>query len=158
MAEEVLKYADYFPPGMRVEVEIPLAEGHLLRDDARIVSADRDLLELHLSRHISPESAILEMGTDLFVRTGKEREGYRCRAIFLRCDDLCRLHVRLAGEVVPCDEREFFRVDVFIPLSYHPYSGHGREMMREERTGADRMKPFPVAANLSGAGVRINIT
>ena len=173
MAEDVLKYADYFPIGMRVEVELPLAEGNLLRDDASVVFAHRDLLELQLSRHIIPESVILEVGADLFLRTGKKGKGYRCRAIFLRCDSQSRFHVRLTGEIIPLNEREFFRIDVFIPLLYHPYSEHGRVGMREgglnspsegaqsgenrAAMGADLKKPFPVAANLSGAGVRINI-
>ncbi len=173
MIEDVLKYVDYFPIGMRVEVELPLAEGKLLRDDARIVFAHRDLLELHLSRHIIPESVILEIGTDLFLRTGKKGKGYRCRAIFLRSDSQSRVHVRLTGEIIPFDEREFFRIDVFIPLLYHPYSEHGRVGIKEvglnstsesaqrgenrAGMGADLKRPFPVAANLSGAGVRINI-
>jgi hypothetical protein len=173
MAEYVLKYAEYFSVGMGVEVEIPLADGKQLRDGARIVSAHRDLLELQLSKHISPESVILEMGTDLFLRGGEKGEGYRCRAIFLRCDSLSRLHVRLTGDILHFNEREFFRVDVYIPLSYYPYSQPGRRGVGDEsadnppempqsseiRAGmdADPNKPFPVAANLSGAGVRINI-
>jgi hypothetical protein len=173
MAEDLLKYADYFSIGMRVEVELPLAEGNLLRDEASIVFARKDLLELQLSRQINPESVILEIGTDLFLRTGERGKGYRCRAIFLRCDNPNRLHVRLAGEIIPFNEREFFRVDVYIPLSYHPYSVHGRKEIRHEDTDstsevtqgienragidADQKRPFPVAANLSGAGVRINI-
>jgi hypothetical protein len=173
MAEDVLKYADYFPIGMRVEVELPLAEGNLLREDARIVFAHRDLLELQLSRHIIPDSVILEIGTDLFLRTGKKGKGYRCRALFLRCDSQSRFHVRLTGEIIPLNEREFFRIDVFIPLLYRPYSEHGRVGMREgglnspsegaqsgenrAGMGADLKRPFPVAANLSGAGVRINM-
>lgn len=173
MAEDVLKYADYFPIGMRVEVELPLAEGNLLREDARIVFAHRDLLELQLSRYIISESVILEIGNDLFLRTGKKGKGYRCRALFLRCDSQSRFHVRLTGEIIPLNEREFFRIDVFIPLLYRPYSEHGRGGMREgglnspsegaqsgenrAGMGADLKRPFPVAANLSGAGVRINI-
>jgi len=170
MAEDVLKYADYFPIGTRVEVELPLADGNLLRDDARIVFAHRDLLEFQLSRHIIPESVILEMGTDLFLRTGNKGKGYRCRAIFLRSGSHSRFHVRLTGEIIPFNEREFFRIDVFIPLLYRPYSKHGRGERREgdlspsaqrgenrAGMGTDPERPFPVAANLSGAGVRINI-
>jgi hypothetical protein len=171
MAEDVLKYAEYFPIGTRVELELPLAEGNLLRDDARIVFAHRDLLEFQLSRHIIPESVILEMGTDLFLRTGNRGKGYRCRAIFLRSGSHSRFHVRLTGEISPFNEREFFRIDVFIPLLYRPYSKHGRGVMMEgglnspsaqrgenrAGMGTDPERPFPVAANLSRAGVRINM-
>jgi hypothetical protein len=173
MTEDILKYAHYFSTGMRVEVELPLPEGKVFRDDANIVFFYQDLLELRLSRNILPEAAILEIGAVLYLRTGKKGSGYRCRAILLRCDSLSRLLMRLTGEILSFNEREFFRIDVFIPLMYRLYSDNDGETMGEERPkslsggvqGDEKPaeidtaleKPLPVAANLSGAGVRINI-
>jgi hypothetical protein len=128
---------------------------------------------LQLTRETLPKSVILETGTEIYLRTGKEGEGYRCGAILLNCDNYSCFHLRLTGEVLPFNERQFFRIDVFIPLSYRPYSDHGRwpsnEAEPESPSGeyhgevgqaeicAPQNEPLPVAANLSGAGVRINI-
>lgn len=173
MTEDILKYADYFSTGMRVEVELPLPEGKVFRDDADIVDFHQDLLELRLSRNILPEAAILEVGAVLHLRAGKKGKGYRCRAILLRCDSLPRLLMRLTGEILSFNEREFFRIDVFIPLTYRLNSDIGREDIGEDgpkslfrgdqgegkkaETDTAPELPLPVAANLSGAGVRINI-
>jgi hypothetical protein len=173
MTENILKYADFFSKGMRIEVELPLSNENQFRDDANIVFVHHDLMVLELSRETLPESVILETGTEIYLRTGKRGKGYRCGAILLNCDSLSRFHVRLTGEVLPFNEREFFRIDVFIPLSYRPNSDHGRwtikEAEPESSSGeyhaevgqaeicATQNKPLPVAANLSGAGVRITI-
>jgi hypothetical protein len=173
VTKDILKYADFFSIGMRIEVELPLQDENQFRDDAKIVFVHQDLMVLQLTRETLPESVILETGTEIYLRTGKKGEGYRCGAILLSCDNFSRFHLRLTGEVLPFNEREFFRIDVFIPLSYRPYSDHGRWTMKEAEPEsssreshaevgqaeicATQIKPLPVAANLSGAGVRINI-
>ncbi len=170
MKEDILKYANYFYKGMRVVVELPLPDGQVFRDDADIVFFHQDLVELRLSRTVLPEAAVLETGAELYLRTGKKGSGYRCRAILLRCDSPSTLLMRLTGEILSFNEREYFRIDVFIPLMYRKCSDHERKTERpkslsnrdkgEEKpaeTEAAPEKPLPVAANLSGAGVRINI-
>ena len=173
MTEDILKYADVFSAGMRLEVELPLADEKQFRDDAKVVFAHQDLLVLQLTRELFPESASLETGAEIHLRTGKKSKGYRCRAILLSRDGRSRFKIRLIGEVLPLNDREFFRIDVFIPILYHPSSGTGRSASREmpqkisareyptetgqAETGATEKRPLPVAANLSGAGVRINI-
>ncbi len=170
MTENIQNYAKHFFTGMRIGVELPLPNGKIFRDDAIISYFSQDLLELQLSRNLLPEEAIMEAGADLYLRTGKKGSGYRCRAILLRCDSLSRFTMRLAGEVLPFDQREFFRIDVFIPLTYCLHFASVRHEDGETRlTGIsgqgetpaeiDMMpeEPLPVAANLSGAGVRINI-
>lgn len=170
MTEDIQKYADCFSTGMRVDIEIPLPEGKVFRDDAKIVFFYQDLLELQLSRNVLPEAAVLETGTDFYVRTGKNGRGYRCRAILLRCESLSRMLMRLTGEVLSFNQREYFRIDVFIPLFYCLHSDNERDGERPKNlfTGdLEYEKPagiystpeklLPVVANLSGAGVRINI-
>lgn len=174
MTKEFLKYEDYFSAGMRIQVEIPLPEKRIFRDDAEIVSLHQDLLELRLSRIILPEAAILGIGTPLYVRTGKKGAGFRCRGIVLEYDSLSGLLIRLTGEVLTCNDREFFRIDVYIPLTYRLNADvEDRETKKEgipevvsydhqreqnvEATGFAPEDPLPVAANLSGAGVRIHI-
>jgi hypothetical protein len=173
VTKDILKYADFFSIGMRIEVELPLSEENQFRDDAKIVFVHQDLMVLQITRETLPESVILETGTEVYLRTGKKGEGYRCGAILLSRDSFSRFHLRLTGEVLPFNEREFFRIDVYIPLSYRPYSDHGRRTMKEDEPEsssreshaevgqaeicATQKKPLPVAANLSGAGVRITI-
>ncbi len=173
MTEDILKYADVFSPGMRIEVELPLSEEKQFRDDAKIVFVHQDLMVLQLTREMFPESVILKTGTEIHLRTGKKGQGYRCRAILLRHDSRSRFRIRLTGDPLPFNDREFFRIDVFIPLSYRPKSDHNRWISKgnepksssgehhpevaQTEIGAPQKKPLPVAANLSGVGVRINI-
>jgi hypothetical protein len=174
MTKEFLKYEDYFSAGMRIQVEIPLPEEKIFRDDAEIVSLHQDLLELRLSRIILPEAAILEIGTPLYVRTGKKGTAFRCRGIVLEYDSLSGLFIRLTGEVLSLNDREFFRIDVYIPLKYclnadvDDTEMNSEEIpevvscdhQREQNAAATSIAPedpLPVAANLSGAGVRIHI-
>jgi len=173
MTEDILKYADVFSTGMRIEVELPLADEKQFRDDAEIVFVHQDLLVLQLTRELFPEAVILETGTEIHLRTGKKEKGYRCRAILLNCDGHSRFKIRLVGEMIPFNDREFFRIDVFIPLAYRPRFVPGRWVTKEAQpeiafreyraevtealSGATPEQPLPVAANLSGTGVRINI-
>jgi len=172
--DDILKYADVFPPGMRIEVELPLLEEKQFRDDAKIIFVHQDLLVLQLTRVLLPETVILDTGTVIYLRTGKKGKGYRCRAILLSHDNHSRFKIRLTGEPLPFNDREFFRIDVFIPLAYRRRSEQGRWTLQEAEQPASssgehhpeagkaaidstQKQPLPVAANLSGAGVRINI-
>lgn len=173
MTEYILKYAEVFSVGTRIEVELPLSEEKQFRDDAKIIFIHQDLLVLQLTREIFPETVILETGTEIHLRTGKSGKGYRCSAILLSRDSRSRFKIRLTGEMLPFNDREFFRIDVFIPLSYRPHSApdHWPASEAEPKSpprerpakagqtevGATQEQPLPVAANLSGAGVRINI-
>lgn len=160
---------------MRIQVEIPLPEEQPFRDDAEILSLYQDLLELRISRIILPKTAILEIGTPLYVRTGKKGAGFRCRGILLNYDSLSSLFIRLTGEILSSNDREYFRIDVYIPLKYRLYSDKDET---EAKRGGDSAgvsddyqlgqngaltdavseKPLPVAANLSGAGVRVHLS
>jgi hypothetical protein len=174
MANDILRYEDYFLAGTRIQVEIPLPGEKVFRDDAEVVSLHHDLLQLRLSRTILPESAILDIGTPLYVRTGQKGVGFRCRGIVLEYGRLSGLFIRLTGEILSCNDREYFRIDVYIPLGYRACAGesHGEAgdgisaeglsgLSQGEQDGSGtetgRKTPLPVAANLSGAGVRIHI-
>ncbi|RQW84025.1 MAG: hypothetical protein EHM79_14700 [Geobacter sp.] len=174
MTKDILKFEEYFPPGMRIQVEIPLPEEKPFRDDAEILSLHQDLLELRLSRIILPAAAILEIGTPLYVRTGKKGAGFRSRGILLKYDSLSSLFIRLTGEVLSINDREYFRIDVYIPLKYRLYcdgdereakgegvpEGFSGDYQRGQNAAVTNVapeKPLPVAANLSGAGVRVHL-
>jgi len=172
MAKDILRYEEYFSAGMRIQVEIPLPEEKAFRDDAEILSLQHDLLELRLSRTILPEAAILGIGTPLCVRAGKKGRGFRCRGILLRYDGLSALLIRLTGEILTHNDREYFRIDVYIPLTYRLYADAAGTKVREitESVSRDSLwvqgnaetvvvpeEPLPVAANLSGAGARIHV-
>ncbi len=172
MAKNILRYEEHFSAGMRILVEIPLPGEKTFRDDAEILSLQHDLLELRLSRTILPEAANLEIGTPLCVRTGKKGRGFRCRGILLEYDGRSALLIRLTGEILTHNDREYFRIDVYIPLKYHLSADSAGTKAGEITAVASRdnqiglvsaatasapEEPLPVAANLSGAGARIHV-
>lgn len=111
-------YHDFFSTGQRVGIGILVPDQGIFREWGGIERLDEDLLEVRLSRTQIPEGASLEIGSTIMVRTGKNGEGYSCTAIVVgeKIDGL--LPVRLTGEVVNDNQREFYRLDVFLPLTY----------------------------------------
>lgn len=116
---DVDQYSRYFVEGAKVGVGIPLPNAEIFRDWAIIHEIDEDLVTLQLSRDILPEHVILSYGQILEVRSGKEGAGYSCRAIIVSEGDSNELLLRLIGEVVSDELREFYRIDAFLPIKYY---------------------------------------
>lgn len=109
-------YRRYFPPGMKVGVGIPLPSSEVFKEWAIIHDIDEDLVSLQLSRDVLPVEVSLHYGQILELRGGNEHNGYCCRAIVVSEGDAHELLLRLIGEIVSDELREFYRIDAFLPI------------------------------------------
>ena len=111
-------YTRYFPAGKRVGVGIPLPNANVFKDWAIVHKIDEDLVSLQLSRDEFPEEVSLHYGQILELRGEVENSGYCCRAIIVSEGNARELLLRLIGEVVSDELREFYRIDAFLPIKY----------------------------------------
>lgn len=111
-------YASYFSPGMKVGVVIPMANAENFRDWAIIHGMEEDLVTLQLSRDQLPEGVTLHVGQILEVRGGRDGVAYSCRAIIVEEGESREVLLRLIGEIVTDELREFYRIDAFLPIKF----------------------------------------
>lgn len=90
----------------------------IFRDWALVGSLEEDIIQLQLSRDVLPATVHLISGVILELRTGKEGKGYRCSGYFISFNETGGISVHLTGDVVTCELREFYRIDMFLPLRY----------------------------------------
>jgi len=112
------QYLEHFPVGLKVNVGIPVPGGDIFHDWAIIHAIDEDLVSLQLSRDTLPAGVKLKVGTILDIRAGNEIEGYSCRAIIVTEGYRREVLLRLIGEIVSSELREFYRIDAFLPIKY----------------------------------------
>jgi hypothetical protein len=125
-------YSHYFPVGKKVGVGIPLPNADVFRDWAIIHEIDEDLVSLQLSRDILPVGISLNYGSILELRCGSEENGYCCRAIVVSEGDAHELLLRLIGEIVSDELREFYRIDAYLPIKYFVSREQNIERLRKE--------------------------
>ena len=111
-------YSRYFPVGKKVGVGIPLPNAEVFKDWAVIHNIDEDLVSLQLSRDVLPSGVSLRYGQILELRGGSEGNGYCCRAIVVSEGEESELLLRLIGEIVSDELREFYRIDAFLPIKF----------------------------------------
>jgi hypothetical protein len=111
-------YLKHFPPGLKVNVGIPVPGGDTFHDWALIHSIDEDLLSLQLSRDSLPIGVKLHVGTIFDIRAGTDVSGYSCRAIIVAEGYHREVLLRLIGEIVSSELRDFYRIDAFLPIKY----------------------------------------
>ncbi|NJD39109.1 MAG: PilZ domain-containing protein [Geobacter sp.] len=138
-------YLQHFPVGLKVTVGIPVPGGDTFHDWAVIRQIDEDLVSLQLSRDTLPENIRLTVGTIFDVRAGDETSGYSCRAIVVTEGYRREILLRLIGEVVSSELREFYRIDAFLPIRYFISEEQSEvklkknwQQKREERTVAEQ--------------------
>lgn len=111
-------YHQHFPVGKKVNVAIPVPQGDIFRDWAIIGSIDEDLVTLQLSRDELPAGVRLSTGSILDLRVGSDDSGYSCRGIIVAEGFQREIILRLIGEIVSNELREFYRIDAFLPIRY----------------------------------------
>jgi hypothetical protein len=104
--------------GMKVEVGIPLSDNTTFRDWAIINELDNDLVSLQLSRDILPSGVSLRIGQLLTIRSEYDFQIYVCRAFIVSKGFGQELLLRLTGEIVANELREFYRIDAFLPIKF----------------------------------------
>jgi hypothetical protein len=112
------QYLEHFPVGLKVNIGIPVPGGNTFHDWAVIHSIDEDLVSLQLSRDTLPVGVKLTVGIILDIRAGNEVSGYSCRAIIVIEGYHREVLLRLIGEIVSSELREFYRIDAFLPIKY----------------------------------------
>ncbi len=135
------EYSRYFPVGIKVGVGIPLPNADVFKDWAIIHEIDEDLVSLQLSRDVLPHDVSLHYGQILELRGGSTEKGYCCRAIIVSEGDARELLLRLIGEIVSDELREFYRIDAFLPIKYFVSHEQNIERLRtqwEERRARRR--------------------
>lgn len=125
-------YSQHFPVGMKVNVGIPVPGGSVFHDWAIINDIDEDLLELQLSRDVLPDGVLLSIGTILDIRGGKDNNGYSCRGIIVTEGWQREILLRLIGEIVSDELREFYRIDAFLPIKYFIASHTSENRLRQD--------------------------
>lgn len=122
------QYSSYFGSGMKVGVGIPMPNAEVFLEWAVIRKIDEDLVTLQLSRDYLPVEVSLHLGQILEIRGGQEGSGYSCRAIIVVEGAERQLLLRLIGEIVSDELREYYRIDAFLPIKYY--------IPREQNTSA----------------------
>ncbi|MFZ4859189.1 MAG: PilZ-like domain-containing protein [Desulfuromonadaceae bacterium] len=125
-------YALNFSVGKKVGVGIPLPDAYVFRDWAIIHDINEDLVTLQLSRDMLPVGVSLKNGVILELRSGDEENGYCCRAIIVSEGAEKRLLLRLIGEIVSNELREFYRVDAYLPIKYFVSREQNSDRLRRE--------------------------
>lgn len=194
---DVGQYPSFFKSNMKVGFGIPVPNAEVFRDWAIILRLDEDLIWLQLSRDQLPVGVDLYVGQIIELRGGQEGSGYSCRAIIVSEMEERKILLRLIGEIVSDELREFYRIDAFLPIKYytsreqnpdvllHEWSARREKRQVEELERKDKRwdttfipddnetseKPpepsdeneeldhwksiIPLAANISGGGIRI---
>ena len=125
-------YIDHFPLGMKVKVGIPVPGGSVFHDWAIITFIEEDLVELQLSRDILPAGVRLLVGTILDIRGGKDENAYSCRGIIVTEGAKRLVLLRLIGEIVTDELREYYRIDAFLPIKYYITKQTSEFAMRQD--------------------------
>lgn len=104
---------------MKIGVGIPMPDSEVFLDWAMIHELDEDLVTLQLSRDQLPVGVSLHVGQIVDLRGGKDDTPYSCRAIIVVEGRARTLLVRLIGEIVTDELREYYRIDAFLPVKYY---------------------------------------
>ncbi len=129
---DIQLYGHYFPPGKKVGVGIPLANAEVFHDWAIINKVDEDLVALQLSRDVLPAGVTLDYGQILELRGEVDNSNFCCRAIVVSDGSAHRLLLRLIGEIVSDELREFYRVDAFLPIKYFITATQNIDQLQKE--------------------------
>ena len=174
-------YSSFFTPGQRITLILQVPERQPFHEWAHVLSLAADLLEVQLSRDTLPVGIQTAPGSTVEARIGSRGNGYRCRGIIVSKGSFTHLSLRLTGDVILDELREYFRIDVYLPLrlSFPEHTDEKRvkeEWLRRraasiaksttdfpfidmsdavDDTPSGSYLPPPQAANISGGGVRL---
>ena len=125
-------YASFFTAGMKTGVGIPMPNSEVFLDWALIHEIDEDLVTLQLSRDQLPVGVSLHVGQIVDLRGGKKDAVYSCRAIIVVEGRARLVLVRLIGEIVTDELREFYRIDAFLPIKYYLSQEQNPDILQKE--------------------------
>jgi hypothetical protein len=129
---EFEEYNKHFPPGMKVIVAIPMRNHELFRDTAVIHEIDEDVVSLQLSRDVLPVDINLQTGKILELRGGKDGYAYRCNGNLVSEGTAGAIIVRLTGSINSAEQREYFRIEAFLPVKIQLLRGQSLDAVLKE--------------------------
>lgn len=120
MSDILAEYSKQYLPQQQVRIAFVGETGSHREVHARVTVLTRDLLELELEDDRLPANISVAIGDILEIRSGRGGAGFRCRSLMISGTEDRYLLVRLVGNIIYEELREFFRIDTFIPLRYTP--------------------------------------
>ena len=145
------EYLKYFNIKKRVNVNISFDDGCFFNEWGEVRSfRGRDQIEIVFSSDLPPEGVRLGIGTALELRAIVDETRYSCHGIVVGSDSPRFFTIRLIGDVITDDPREFYRINAFLPLTYRVEPVGNPRNAESERPSP----PTPIAANISGGGLR----
>jgi len=118
MARKARDYAKYYQKNQQVKIGIKLADSKYLEVDGLVRSIEKDLLALELVGTAPVEESAVAPGSDIFISTWTGWSLLHCSGLLTQKICRRRAHIRLAGPVIEKQAREYFRIDVSLPLCY----------------------------------------
>jgi hypothetical protein len=175
-------YTQYFRPDHLVTVGIQFSDNSFVEDSATILSINNDLLLLEMYGKGLPSHLISTKGLEVVVTSMEGWALYRCEAILEEPVTGRTISLRLLEDVEVKQRREYFRMDVMLPIAYALPSDQQRSTLFEEwetrkRLSQNGLPPElvqleegfkvinweghaqidPLRVNLSGGGLRFKV-
>ncbi len=112
------EYEKYFKEEQRLEVAIQLVDSKFLDVTCQVRSLRGDRLIVEFLGSEPVERLSTETDADVFLTTRTGWSICRCNAILTQKIVGRRIYLRLSGPVIEKQNREYYRLDVAIPLCY----------------------------------------
>ena len=180
MATELFDYGKYFEELQKINLSVCLGGGGSFDGGAAITSLKGSLASLELYGSERPPVGGIRPGAEVSVSVWTGGALCRCDGLVETVRDDRQFSVRLSGEVRETQRREYFRLDVSLPLVYKVLDGITHEEAEadwvSDRKVFSRPPEFvstgngpkvidwdgedisPVRANLSGGGMRFRVS
>ena len=118
MAETAHEYKKYFTNVQQVKVGIKLTDNKFLEVGGLVRFIEGDRLTLELLGTEPVEETAVAPGADVFITAWTGWSMFRCSAVLTQKIYSRRIFLRLTGPVIEKQTREYFRLDVSIPLCF----------------------------------------
>ncbi len=183
MSRKTINYGKYFSPAQQAKIIIRPSDGNFIDRNAEIISVDSDQVWLELLGEGIRENGLAgNAGIKVSLSSSSGWGLFRCNGVLSNVVDGKKIGVRLTGQVEEQQRREYFRLDVDVPLQYTvPADQHIASVTRElneKRKKLVSVVPvissfemgykvnrwlggedlLPSNVNLSGGGLRIKTT
>lgn len=141
--DQYASYREYLRVDKRVEVGIPLSAGGVFRDWAVLRELVEDELLVQISRDLLPAEVHTDEGSILDVTVSIGNEAYTCSGIVIGKSGQKVLRIRLFGQFMLRERRQFFRIGLNLRIKYARVpEAPFEEVERDwgERRDAEQMK------------------
>ena len=111
-------YTHRFFIGTKVQIGIPLSNSKTFYEWGIVNEIDEDLIAIQLSRDTLPTGVSLRVGQQLSVNTKSQGEDYSYQTLLVSKGYEQDLLLRIISETEADVEREFYRIDAFLPIKF----------------------------------------